>query len=339
MRSYFLDFDREGLDRLVTADVPTPTPGPTEVLIRVEAAAINYRDFLVLGAPASPKRATSARVVPVSDGCGTIEAVGPRVKGLAPGRRVVGAFYQGWTDGPFDPAHVTALGGEGAPGMLAEYVVLPAEGVVPAPEALTSAEAATLPCAGVTAWNALHFGRKLLPGDTVLIVGTGGVAVLALELARLAGARTIVLSSSAEKLARARELGAWAGINYRETPEWEKEVLALTNGRGAELVVDAVGPATLNRSLKSVAADGQVSLFGVVAGFAGEVNTSEILFRRIRLQGINVGSRRDLEALCRAVDHHALHPVIDREFPFDDARGAYEYARSPGHFGKVVIRL
>ena len=221
--------------------------------------------------------------------------------------------------------------------MLAEYVVLPAEGVVPVPEHLTDAEAATLPCAGVTAWYSLVVGGSLKPGQTVLLLGTGGVSLFALQFAKAAGARVILTSSSDAKLERARSLGADEMINYNAIPEWDKRVQDLTDGRGVDYVVEAGGAETLNKSLSAVRWGGQISLMGVLSGFRGEINTAAILGKNIRVQGVHVGSREMFEEMNRSITQSQIHPVVDRVFPFSEARQAYEYLESGSHFGKVVI--
>jgi NADPH:quinone reductase-like Zn-dependent oxidoreductase len=333
MRAYHLTGERA---RLRPVDLPAPAPGPGEVAVDVAAASLNYRDLLVSGG--------AAGLVPLSDGAGTVAAVGPGVDGGRVGERVVVGFMPGWLDGPLTPERqASALGGGTQGGVLAERVVVPAAAAVPIPDALSFEAAACLPCAGVTAWAALFERRPLCPGETVLLLGTGGVSVLALLLAKRAGARVLITSGSDAKLARAAALGADAGVNYARTPDWDAEVLRLTGGRGADLAVDVGGPATLSRTLRAVRLDGRVSLMGVLTGFGGEVDTAAILSRRITLQGIYVGPVAMLEALVRALGDDDAAPavdrVVDRVFAFGEAEAAYAALAGAGHFGKLVVRV
>jgi NADPH:quinone reductase-like Zn-dependent oxidoreductase len=251
---------------------------------------------------------------------------------------VAGCFFSNWGDGPLtDAASKSALGGA-VDGMLAEQVVLPEGGLVRTPEHLTDEEAATLPCAALTAWHALMEGGGLKAGQTVLIQGTGGVSLFALQFARIAGARVIATSSSDAKLARVKELGASDGINYKTTPDWDVAARNLTNGEGVDHVVEVGGAGTLPRSMKAVRLGGHIALIGVLSG-AGEVNPMPLLMKNIRLQGIYVGSRAMFEAMNRAITLHKLKPVIDRVFPFDQAIDAYKHLESGSHFGKVLIAL
>lgn len=244
-----------------------------------------------------------------------------------------------WLDGQLTAEHQAGSLGGDVDGMLAEKVLLPASGVVHVPEHLDFAEAATLPCAAVTAWYALFVGASVAPGDTVLLLGTGGVSIFALQFAKLAAARVIITSSDDEKLARAKQLGADHGINYRTYPEWHEQVLKLTDGRGADHAVEVGGPGTLNRTLQSVRFSGSVSLMGVLTGLADKVDTGAILHRNIRLQGTYVGSVAMFRAMNRAIEQHRLSLVIDRRFAFEEAPQALEYLRDGRHFGKVVVTI
>jgi NADPH:quinone reductase-like Zn-dependent oxidoreductase len=307
------------------------------VSVRVRATSLNYRDLLVVKGHYNPKIVLPC--VPLSDGAGEVVTLGPGVSRFKPGDRVAAAFMPGWVAGaPSEAAAKSALGG-GAAGMLAETVVIAAEGLVAIPEHLTFEEAATLPCAAVTAWHALVTEGHLQAGDTVLVQGTGGVSLFALQFARLHGARVIATSSSDEKLQRARALGASDGINYKTTPDWDKAVRELTGGQGVSHVVEVGGAGTLTRSLRAVKIGGRVSLIGILTGGAAEVNTVPILMKNLRVQGIYVGSREMFEAMNRAIALHRLRPVVDRVFTFDQAREAFKYLESAGHFGKIVIRL
>ena len=315
---------------------PTPEPGPGQVRVRVRATSLNYRDLVVknnlAGRPAEG-------LVPVSDGAGEVEAVGPGVTRWTPGDRVAGIFFQGWVDGPFDMAyHKTDLGGT-VPGMLAEQVVLGEHGLVRVPEHLGFEEAATLPCAAVTVWQALVRRGGLRAGQTVLALGTGGVSIFALQFATALGARVIITSSSDEKLARARELGAADTVNYRTTPDWDKEVLRLTGGAGVDHVVEVGGPGTLGRSLNSVRPGGHVALIGVLSGFGpSDASLFPLVARNVQMNGVYVGSRRDFEEMNRFLELRQLRPVIDRTFALADAPAAYDHLQSGAHFGKVVVR-
>jgi NADPH:quinone reductase-like Zn-dependent oxidoreductase len=314
--------------KVVLQDAEDPHPGHGEVQVHLRATTLNYRDLIVAH--------RFADVVPLSDGAGVVSALGSGVEGVAIGDRVVIGFMPGWTEGEFTEAKkASSLGGPGVDGVLAERIVVPASGVVRIPETMSFEEAATLPCAGVTAWSALFERRPVQPGETVLLLGTGGVSIFALQLAKLAGARVIVTSSSDDKLDRARALGADHVINYAERPNWEEEVLRLTGGVGADLAVDVAGPATLSKTLRATRFGGRVSLMGVLTGLDGPINTAAILERRITLQGIYVGPVATLRALVGI----GIAPQIDRVFPFEEADAAYEALRAAGHVGKIVIKI
>lgn len=326
MRRYVLTGNEHQPLTLTTGDAPRPGPG--EVAVDIRAASLNYRDLIVAK--------TASGVVPLSDGAGVVAAVGDGVDGWAPGDRVVIGFMTGWADGPLTPAkQATSLGGQALDGVLAERIVVPASSLVRIPDTMSFEAAATLPCAGVTAFAALFERRPVQPGETVLLLGTGGVSIFALQLAKAAGARVIITSSSDEKLERARALGADAVINYSRTPDWEDEVLRLTDGVGADLAVDVAGPATLNRTLKATRYDGRISLMGVLTGFDGHVDIVTILSKRITVQGIYVGPVSMLGALVKT----GIAPVVDKVFAFEDAPAAYRALGDAGHFGKLVIKV
>ena len=326
---------RSGLDSITPAQRPDPRPGPGEVLLRMHAWSLNFRDLLVArGAYGAPPQ---AGLIPLSDGAGEVVEAGPGVTRVRPGDRVAGCFMQGWLAGEVSADYArTALGGA-IDGMLTEYKVLSAEGVVKLPASLSYEEAATLPCAAVTAWNALVREARVKAGDVVVLQGTGGVSLFALQFAKLHGARCIITSSSDDKLALARGLGADELINYRKQPDWEKAVMALTGGRGADVVVEVGGAGTLETSLNAVRFGGIVTLIGVLTGTAGPIPTAAILRRHMRVQGIYVGSREMFDEMNRAIALHGLKPHIDRVFGFDDARAAYEHLAGATHAGKVVI--
>lgn len=326
--------DAKGIDSVQAAERPDPTPGHGEVLIRMKAASLNYRDLAV--ARGAYGRGVPSPVIPLSDGAGEVVAIGPGVTRVATGDRVAGIFMQTWLAGPMHEDHSKAALGGAINGMLAEYVVLNQDGLVKIPEHLSYEEGATLPCAAVTAWNGLVSSGGLIAGQTVLTQGTGGVSIFALQFAKMFGARVISTSSSDAKLARVKEMGASDGINYKTTPDWEKPVRALT-GIGADFVVEVGGAGTLEKSMKAVRAGGTISLIGVLTGGDGTVNPRLVFVKNIKLQGIYVGSREMFEAMNRAISLHKLRPVIDRVFPFADAVEAYRYLESGAHFGKVVI--
>ena len=335
MQAYELR-DKTGLDALTLTERKDPVPGPEEVLIQMRAAALNYRDLLVMKGLYSTEMRLP--LIPVSDGVGNVIAVGEKVTRVKPGDRVAGIFDPNWLSGEA-PGAPMGLGGPGMDGVLAQEVVLPQDGVVHVPEHLTDEEAATLPCAAVTAWSALMVRGTLKPGETVLVQGTGGVSLFALQFAHMAGARVIVTSSSDEKLERARHLGAGETINYQRTPDWDQEVLRLTGGKGVDHVVEVGGPATLARSLNAVRIGGQISQIGVLSGFSVEIPIYQILRKQIRIQGIAIGSRWAFEQMNNAIDLHKLKPVIDRVFPFEQAPEAFRYLEKGGHVGKICIRF
>jgi NADPH:quinone reductase-like Zn-dependent oxidoreductase len=335
MRSWRIPAGCTTVEQLELVEVPKPSPGAGQVLVRVHACSLNYRDQLV------PKGQYFGGIVqvdctPLSDGAGVVEAVGAGVTEFAVGDRVAGLFFQDWLDGPPKPDKGAILGAPPAPGMLADYVVLPADGVVELPRSLGFEEAATLPCAGVTAWNALTCGLyPVRRGRSVLLIGAGGVSLLALRIAKAAGARVIATSSSDDKLARLRALGADHVINYRTEHEWGAKAAQLAGG-GVDHVIEVGGLGTLAQSIAAVGFGGEIALIGVLAN-QGEANPRALMGKGATLRGIYVGSRAMARELARFVDEHALKPVVDRVFAFDDARAAYAYQASDRLFGKVVI--
>ena len=337
MRAYQI-LPGDGIDGLQCVDAPLRELGVGEVRVRVRAVSLNYRDLMV--ANGNYLLSVDDPIIPCSDGAGEVLATGPGVNRLQPGDRVAAAFFPGWQDGPAAPDKIRhALGGD-IDGMLAEQVVLPEHALVKIAPGMSYVDAATLPCAGVTAWNAIfESGHRLRPGDTVLLLGTGGVSVLGLQLAIAAGLNTIITSSSDAKLQRARELGAHHTVNYRNFPEWQEEVLRLTHGVGAHVVLEVGGQGTVNRSVAASAMGGSVAIIGGVSGFGGEINPATLLAGAKRLVGIYVGSRAMLEKLIRFADTSRLQPVVDRVFTFDQAREAYRHMASGSHFGKVVIAV
>lgn len=325
-----------GLDALTLAERPDPTPGYGQVLVKMRAASLNYRDLMVVKGLYNPKLPLPR--IPCSDGVGAVVAVGEGVTRVKVGDRVAGIFFQKWVGGELTEEIAQSALGEAIDGILAEYAVLHEDGVVHVPEHLTDEEAATLPCAAVTAWNALFHSGNLKAGDTVLVQGTGGVSIFALQFAKLAGARIIATSSSDEKLERVRQMGAAETINYKQTPEWGKKAHVIANN-GVDYVVEVGGAGTLTESLRAVRYGGQISLIGVLSGGKGEVATASILMKNVRVQGIYVGSREMFAAMNQAIALHKLRPVVDRVYPFHEAPEALKYMESGSHFGKICIRF
>lgn len=311
-----------------------PTAGPGEVLVDLKAATLNYRDLIVREGRYGGDQKQD--LVPLSDGAGIITEVGDGVSRDRIGERVVLGFMPGWLDGSFSARkQATALGGGFVDGVLAEQIVLPAAAAVTFPDAWSFEAAAAYPCAGVTAWNCLFGGRGLRPGDSVLIEGTGGVSTFALQFARAAGARAIVTSSSDEKLAWARKLGAEATINYRTTPNWGEVAAGMAGGEGVDFVVEVGGSGTLNQALRATRPGGEVALVGVLTGFSGEIDTGAILMKAIDVRGVYVGSVADLEAAVAT----GVEPLIDEIFAFEAAQAAFDRLGSGQHRGKVAINI
>lgn len=334
IRAYELQ-PKEGFDALTLVERPTPALGPTDVRVRVRAVSLNFRDLnMVKGA-----RKRKAPVVPASDGAGEVIEVGSAVKRLSPGDRVAAAFFPTWQSGDLsDYHHANALGGS-IDGMLAEQVVLPESAWVRVPARLSFEAAATLPCAAVTAYHALFEAAQLRAGDTVLVQGTGGVSIFGLQLARAAGARVIVTSSSAAKRERALAMGADHVIDYKAEPAWGDAARAWTGGRGADIVIEVGGPGTFDQSVAALRYGGTMSILGVLTGLRGEVNTYGIFHKALRVAGIYVGSVAMFDGLVRALEATKIEPVIDRAFGFGELKDAYAYLASGAHFGKVVVRV
>lgn len=329
--------DDFGLQNLTLAERSEPTPGPGQVVLRIKAAALNYRDLMMVRGQYNPKQPLP--LIPGSDGVGQVVSLGAGVERVRVGDRVATMFAQNWTcGGPTRETLQQTLGGP-LDGTLTESMLLAESGVAHVPEHLSDEEAATLPCAALTAWNALVTHGGVTAGDTVVVQGTGGVSIFALQFGTLLGARVIVTSSSDEKLERARSLGAWETINYTREPDWDRRVRKITDGEGADLVVEVGGAGTLARSVSAVRSGGTIGLIGVLAGGRCDFDFVPILMRQIRVQGILVGHRGNFEAMCRAIAAHRLRPAVSRVFPMEDARGALEHLASGKHFGKVAIRI
>ncbi len=338
MRSWIIPAGTaDGPQGLRLVERPSPQPTAGQVKVAMKAWSTNYRDGAVaaglyLGGP------VPVDTVPLSDGAGEVVEVGPGVTRFKAGDRVAPTFFQNWIGGPFRSEVLgTDLGGP-IQGVLAEEIVLDEHGLVRIPDSLSFEEAACLPCAAVTAWHGLFAaGAQLLPGQSVLVLGTGGVSIFALQLAKAAGAEVIVTSSSDPKLIRAKAHGADHVINYKTTPDWDRAVLDITSGVGADFVIEVGGPGTLGMSMNAVAPSGTVALIGILAGMGGQVSPLPIMLKVARVQGIYVGSRAMFEAMNTAIGRQDLHPVIDRVFPFVDAPLAYIHQATGDHFGKVVI--
>ncbi len=325
------------IDALVFEEVAVPEPGPGEVLVAIRAVSLNFRDLAVVTGR-YPRNAAEPTII-ASDGAGEVIAVGPGVSAFEPGDRVAGSFFQKWISGPYARQYgASALGGA-IDGVLTQFRVFDQEGLLRIPEHLSYQEAATLPCAGLTAWNALAPTGHVQAGDTVLLLGTGGVSIFGLQFAKLHGARVIITSSSDEKLERAKALGADETINYKTTPEWDKEVLRLTGGRGVDIVLEVGGGETFARSMNSVRASGQIAVIGVLSGVAGTIPIGLIGIQTLSVRGIFVGSVAMFEDMNRAITAHNLRPVIDRVFPFEESLDALRYMQSAQHVGKIVISL
>lgn len=334
MKCYIIPSPK-GIDSLKPAERPDPTPGPRQVLVRVKASSLNYRDLLTIEAQYA-RSAPKPDLIPLSDGAGEVVAIGPGTTRFKVGDRVAGCFMQHWFGGAVHDAAFTSAMGGAIDGMLTELAVLEEDGVVKLPAHLSYEEGATLPCAAVTAWHALVEVGRLKAGDVVQIQGTGGVSIFALQFARMFGARVIGTSSVAAKAERLKQMGAEAVIDYKTTPDWDKETLALTGGRGADITVEVGGAGTLPRSFMATRVGGTIAVIGLLSGMS-TVDPMPILRRNLRLQGIYVGSTQMFEAMNRAIETAKLKPVIDKVFPFAEAQAAYRHLKSQSHFGKIVI--
>lgn len=324
-----------GIDSLVSSTRDVAPPGESEVLVRLHASAVNYRDLTTVEDPGP--RNLSYPCVPNSDGAGEVVSVGGSVTRFSPGDRVASNFFTGWIDGPITPAAMaTALGGA-RDGLLREHAVLPESALVALPAHLDFAQSATLPCAALTAWHSLMHVGQVRAGDTVLLLGTGGVSIFALQFCAMHNVRTIITSSSDAKLERARSLGAWRTINYRERPAWDDEVLALTDGHGVDHAVEVGGAGTIARTVNATRVAGSIGLIGVLS--SGEFNPTLIMRKSIRLHGVYVGSRTMFEAMVRAIEAAQMEPVLDQVFDYEQAREAFHRMRGASHFGKLVVRI
>jgi NADPH:quinone reductase-like Zn-dependent oxidoreductase len=326
-----------GLDHLKPADRPAPEPGANEVLIRVRAASLNYRDLLVVQGKYNPRMKLPR--VPLSDGAGEVVSVGAGVTAWKPGDRVVVPFMPGWLDGELSADKAaTALGGD-VDGVLREYATFPAEALLPIPAHLSFEQAATLPCAAVTAWNGLFVSGNLQSGQTLLLLGTGGVSLFGLQFGRMACATIILISSSDAKLEQARTMGAHHTINYQTEPEWAKRIMEITGGRGVDLTLEVGGAGTLSKTLRATGYAGHISLIGVLSGISGEIQIGHILHKALTIRGIYVGSHAMFQSMNAAITKHRLEPVIDSVFTLGETPDAFRHLEAAQHFGKIIIRL
>jgi NADPH:quinone reductase-like Zn-dependent oxidoreductase len=325
-----------GLDRLELIDMPDPgPPGPGEIRVRLHASSLNYHDYLV----ASGRIRTADGRVPMSDGAGVVEAVGEGVTEFTVGDQVISRFFPEWHDGPPTVGDFSTVPGDGVDGYAREAAVRPATSFTRAPRSLSHAEAATLPTAGLTAWRALVVDGGLKAGDVVLALGTGGVSIFALQIAKMMGATVIATSSSDEKLERVRAMGADLTINYRQHDDWGARARDWSGGRGVDHVIEVGGPGTLAQSIAAVRVGGHISLIGVLTGLGGEVPTAALMAKQARLQGLIVGNRRHQVELVRAIDATGLRPVIDRSFALAEIADAFRHEESGAHFGKISLEF
>ena len=326
-----------GLENLKVVDRPDPVPGPGEVLVRMKAVSLNFRDLLMLNGAYG--RGTRLPLTPFSDGCGVVEGVGAGVTRVAVGDRVSTLFFQNWNSGRPTLEKLSSSLGTPIPGAGRELAVFSQEGVSKVPDHLSDHQVATLACAALTAWRGLFVDASLETGDVVLLQGTGGVSIFGLQFAKAAGLETIITSSSDTKLERAKALGADHLINYRTTPEWSKPAKAATGGRGVDFVMEVGGAKTLNESLASIRIGGHIAIIGVLSGPQEPLSMPAMIGTSARLQGLSVGSREMFEAMCRAIALHRIEPVVDKVFPFTEARAALEAMAAGDHFGKIVLEF
>lgn len=329
-----------GLDSLRYVDAPEPTPGPGQVLVRMRAVSLNYRDWLMInGMYGRPAATTTDVITPFCDGCGVVEAVGEGVTRFKVGERVSTLFFQNWISGPPDLAKLSSALGFPLPGAGAELQVFSEQGLSKVPDYLTDHQVATLPCAALTAWRGLFVDARLEPADTVVLQGTGGVSIFGLQFAKAAGLRTVITSSSDEKLDRARALGADHLVNYRTTPAWSKPVREVTGGRGADFIMEVGGAGTIQESMKAVKIGGHIAIIGIVAGAGEPFNPAALIGNSAKLQGLSVGSRDMFEAMCRMLELHRIEPVVDKVFPWTEAKAAFAAMAGGEHFGKIVLEF
>lgn len=327
--------DAVGLEHLKVVELPDPAPGPHEVLVRMRAVSLNFRDLLMVNGVYGPS--TPLPLTPFSDGCGVVAAVGDKVTRFKVGDRVATLFFQKWLAGPPTPEALASALGLPIPGAGRELAAFHEDGLSKAPDFLSDHQVATLPCAALTAWRALFEDARLKPGDWVLLQGTGGVSIFGLQFARAAGYRTIITSSSPAKLERAKALGADHTIDYKATPEWARAARDITGGRGVDFVMEVGGATTLTQSLRAIALTGHIAIIGVLGGAAEPLQIGQMIATGAKLQGVMVGSRAMFEAMCRAIETHRIAPVVDRTWPFTSAVEAFQAMAAGEHFGKIVL--
>jgi NADPH:quinone reductase-like Zn-dependent oxidoreductase len=329
-----------GLDAIKVVDLPDPKPGPGQVLVRMKAVSLNYRDLLMInGMYGRGAASTSDVITPFSDGCGYVEAVGEGVTRFKAGDRVATLFFQNWVSGPPNMEKLVSALGFPIPGAGSELQTFSEQGLSKVPDFLTDHQVATLPCAALTAWRGLFVDARLEPGDTVVLQGTGGVSIFGLQFAHAAGLRTLITSSSDEKLERTKLLGADHTVNYRSTPAWSGPVRAATEGRGADFIMEVGGGGTIQESMKAVRIGGHIAIIGVVAGAGEPFNPAALIGNSAKLQGLSVGSRDMFEAMCRMIELRKIQPVVDKVFPFTEARAAFAAMAGGEHFGKIVLEF
>ena len=327
---------QKGIDSLRTADRDEPTAEAGQAVVRFHAHSLNYRDYMILNGWYGGSKPET--LIPVSDGAGEVVAVGDGVSSVAVGDRVCVSFFSSWMDGPFGPQYFGSDLGGGADGTLAEMGVFPADALVKLPDSFSYADGACLPCAGVTAWNCIVEAGRMKEGKTVLLLGTGGVSIFGVQIAAAKGAKSIITSSSDEKLAKAKALGAEHGINYKRAESWSKAVLEVTGGAGADIIIETGGPASLASSFEAAAFNGRIGLIGGLAGdAAGPLNTMPLVGKNLNLRGVTVGSKKMLQDLADTMSAAGMNPVIDKEFPFADAADAFRHMESQSHLGNIVI--
>lgn len=327
-----------GSDAISIIEAPEPAPGPREVLVRMRAVSLNYRDFLMInGLYGRGQPRADDVITPFSDGCGVVEAVGAEVTRFRPGDRVATLFFQHWISGPPTLEKLSTALGFPIPGAGAELQTFHEDGLSKVPDFLTDQQVACLPCAALTAWRGLFVDARLEPGDTVVLQGTGGVSIFGLQFAHAAGLRTLITSSSDEKLERARGLGADHTVNYRQTPAWSGPVREATGGRGADFIMEVGGGGTIQESMKAVRIGGHIAIIGVVAGAGEPFNPAALIGNSAKLQGLSVGSRDMFEAMCRFIALKGIQPVADKVFPFTEVKAAFAAMAGGEHFGKIVL--
>lgn len=334
MYAYQVD-SSDGIGAVKKVEIDTPTPGDHEVLVKMKACSLNYRDLLIT--MGGYVRNDIRPIVPLSDGAGEVVQVGKNVTQFQPGDRVIGNFFQHWKTGNIDDAGLNSALGGGINGVLSEYFILNEDCTVKIPQHLSFEEASTLPCAATTAWHALVEVGNIKAGDTILLLGTGGVSIFGLQIAKAKGAKVIITSSSDEKLQRAADMGADHTINYKDTPDWEEQVLAITDGRGVDNVLEVGGAGTFEKSVASAKVNGTVSVIGILTGLENPTISLMAIFNLLRIQGIYVGSNAMLQDLCHFMAEHNITPVIDTSFDFSESLDAYNHMASAKHFGKIVI--